>query len=113
MVQLDSAPLLFGTGMAIVDIFALGGVKYLHTHNLGILRWMILPTILYAVQPWLLLKSLEFEGLAVMNILWNLMSDILVTLLGVFYFKEKISNMKLMGVGFGILALILLSMVDE
>jgi multidrug transporter EmrE-like cation transporter len=106
------APLLFATGMAIVDIFALGGVKYIHSQHLPLFKWILGPTLLYALQPWLLYKALSVEGLAVINIMWNLMSDILVTLLGIFYFKETLGQYKLLGLGFGILALILLNIAE-
>jgi drug/metabolite transporter (DMT)-like permease len=101
--------ILFGGGMALIDVFVLGGLKAKH---LGILNGMwILPLamIIYALQPILFLKALSFESLTVMNLFWDLSSDILVTLVGLFYFSEKLSPRRMIGVFLALIALLLLS----
>jgi multidrug transporter EmrE-like cation transporter len=45
----------------------------------------------------------------VMNLMWDLISDILVTMSGFLFFKEKIGPFKKVGVIFSILAMFLLS----
>jgi multidrug transporter EmrE-like cation transporter len=50
--------------------------------------------------------------MTVLNIVWNLMSIILVTCLGLFYFKEKISNVKTIALVLGLFSLFLFSL-DE
>ena len=47
-----------------------------------------------------------------MNLLWNVISSILVTIVGIFYFKEGLTNTKLIGAFFSIVAITLLGM-DE
>lgn len=70
---------------------------------------MIIPMILYAVSPWIFLQALAGESLTIMNLVWDLSSDIVVTLIGLFAFSEKISPVKLMGVMTGIASLFLLT----
>lgn len=108
------SPLFYGFLMATIDAIMLSTIRAI---NLGWIngygwlkgiRWMILPTIVYALQPWIFLKSLSFESLTVMNLLWDMTSDVLVTLVGLLYFKEEISRRKMAGVILSFVAICLL-----
>jgi len=94
--------------MATVDVFMLGILKAI---NLG---WVsksliFLPTLIYAMQPWVFLTSLDYESLTVMNLLWDVLSDVLVTMEGLFFFQEKVSRTKMLGVGLSLISVFLLS----
>ena len=65
--------------------------------------------IFYAFSPLVFLKALSSESLTIMNLVWDLSSDIIVTLIGLFVFSEKISPVKLMGVFIGMCSLVLLT----
>jgi len=91
-----------------VDVFMLGILKAI---NLG---WVsksliFLPTLIYAMQPWVFLTSLDYESLTVMNLLWDVISDVLVTMEGLFFFQEKVSRTKMLGVGLSLISVFLLS----
>ena len=47
-----------------------------------------------------------------MNISWDLISDILVTATGLLYFKEKLTPMKQLGLGFAFVAIVLFACDD-
>lgn len=102
------APLVYGTYMATVDVFMLGILKAI---NLGWVskRLMFLPTLIYAMQPWVFLTSLNYESLTVMNLIWDVLSDVLVTIEGLFFFQEKVSRTKMLGVGLSLISIFLLS----
>ena len=94
--------------MATVDVFMLGILKAI---NLG---WVsksliFLPTLIYAMQPWVFLTSLNYESLTVMNLLWDVISDVLVTVEGLYFFQEKLSRTKMLGVGLSLISVFLLS----
>lgn len=93
-------------GMAGVDVVAFSIIKKISEKAL-VPGFAIVSMILYALQPVLLLQALPYESVAVMNILWNLISSVAVTLLGVFVLQENISTRKMMGVVIGIIALFL------
>ena len=102
------APLVYGAYMATVDVVMLGILKAI---NLG---WVsksliFLPTLIYAMQPWVFLTSLSYESLTVMNLLWDVLSDVLVTMEGLFFFQEKLSRTKMLGVGLSLISVFLLS----
>ncbi len=101
--------IFFGFGMAFIDLIILGGLK---AKSIGLINgfWIIpLAMVIYAIQPVLFFKSLQFESLTVMNLFWDLSSDIFVTALGLFAFKEKLSPRRMLGVGLSLISLLLLS----
>jgi multidrug transporter EmrE-like cation transporter len=105
----DITPLLYGLFMASIDVFMLGIIKMINTGAIKNMLWMAIPTIVYAFQPWIFLQSLRFESMIVMNLLWDLISDVLVTANGVLYFKESLSRTKAFGVMFSLLGIFLMS----
>jgi multidrug transporter EmrE-like cation transporter len=105
----DITPLLYGLFMATIDVFMLAILKLISTGAIKNMLWMALPTLVYALQPWIFLQSLRFESMIVMNLLWDLISDVLVTANGVLYFKETLSRTKTIGVVFSILGIFLMS----
>lgn len=107
--NLEWIPFTFGLVMATLDVFMLGVIKTVSKDQAKLLRWMILPTIIYAIQPWIFLRSLQFESMIVMNLMWDLISNVLVTTAGFLYFKESIGPFKKVGVIFSILAMFLMS----
>lgn len=65
--------------------------------------------LMYSLQPYIFLQALQYESMTVMNILWDVISDILVTVMGIFYFKEQISSLKQVGLMFAFIAIVLMS----
>lgn len=112
MVSLNWIPIAYGALMASIDVFMLGIIKLVSQNQSRLLRWMILPTIIYAIQPWIFLSSLRFESLIVMNLMWDLMSDIMVTGVGLVYFKEKLGPYKTLGVILSFASIVLMSLED-
>ncbi len=110
--QFDLTALGFGGTMALVDAFVLSTLKAFH---LGWIQWrgiLIVSMLIYSFQPLLFLSSLEHNSLTVMNLLWDVMSDVLVTAVGLFYFAEKLTKFKKLGVLFSIISIILLTWKD-
>ena len=111
MVSLNWTPIAYGAVMAGIDVFMLGIIKKVSTQA-WVFRWMIVPTLIYALQPWIFLSSLRFESLIVMNLMWDLISDILVTATGFLYFKERIGPYKTLGVILSFVSIVLMSLQD-
>lgn len=98
--------------MASIDVFMLSIIKAVSENPSRFLKWMILPTVIYAIQPWIFLSSLRFESLIVMNLMWDLISNILVTGAGFLYFQEKIGPYKTLGVILSFVSIVLMSIQD-
>ena len=101
-------PLAFGAALAFNDVISLGLLKAIHLDWLSS-YYFVVPVLLYIVQPFLFFSSLTFESMTVMNIMWDLLSDVLVTVSGVYIFKEKISNSKFMGILLSMVSIYLLT----
>ena len=105
-------PLLYALLMAAIDVISLGTVKYVWATPLSYVSTVSAMTLavgLYALQPLVFYKAIAFEGMAIANLLWNVMSSMLVTMIGVWWFKERLTSMKTLGAFFSILAIVLLT----
>ena len=112
MVAFNWMPLGFGALMASIDVFMLSLIRTVSKDKVRLIRWMIAPTILYAIQPWIFLASMKYETMIVMNLLWDVTSDVMVTLVGLFYFGETVGPFKKIGIVLSFLSMILLSLDD-
>lgn len=106
MISRNIMSILIGLLLAVFDLFNMSMMK-----NIALKRsstiFMGIVTALYAVQPWIFLHGLDFASMTVLNLSWDLMSDILVTLSGLIYFRESLTEYKMVGVLFALVAITL------
>jgi len=92
--------------LAFNDILSLGLTKEISIgKNLKSNYWLIIPMILYAFQILLFHYALTKTSMSVLNITWNLISNVLVTIFGLYYYGEKINNLKTIALGFAIVSI--------
>ena len=106
-------PIIFGTIMAIIDIAMMSAVKMV---SLRTMSWNVgvpLAIGIYALQPLIFLKAMTYEGMVVTNLVWNLMSNVIVTLQGVFIFGESIKGLRWLGIAMSLVALTILAYTDN
>ncbi len=97
----------YGLAFGALDSIALPIIKGIST---GWNKWLILiPMFLYGASPLLFLKALEKETLTIMNLVWDMSSDLIVTVIGLFFFAEKLPPLKLLGVALSFVSLFLMS----
>lgn len=99
--------LLFGLGFGLLDATALPIIK--NVSKGWNLWWMVIPMIIYGLSPFMFLKALSAETLTIMNLVWDLSSDVIITLIGLFVFAENVPPVKLLGVSFSFIALFLMT----
>lgn len=107
--MLNLIPIGLASFMAFIDAFTLAGLKEL---SIGAIEWrnfLPISMLIYSLQPIIFIQSLKYESMTVMNQLWDVLSDLIVTFLGLFYFKEKVSSIKKLGLIFAFISIILLS----
>lgn len=97
-----------GFFMAAIDVFVLSMMKL---KSIGSLNGWVLPlaVLVYSIQPLIFYKSLGQETMTVMNLFWDLSSDVLVTLVGLFVFKEYLTPRRMAGVVLSLVSLFLLA----
>lgn len=106
-------PIIFGTVMAILDLVMMGSVKMIHNGTLSVGIGIPISVGIYALEPLLFLKAMNYEGMAVMNLIWNLMSDVLVTLQALLVFGETIKGIRWVAVGMAIVSLSIFAYTDD
>jgi EamA domain-containing membrane protein RarD len=104
--------LLVGFLLAMNDVLSFGITKAVSAQQLKSISWLIIPTILYALQIWLFYYGLKKTTMTVLNISWNLFSNVLVTILGIYYFGEKINDLKSIALLFAFVSISLFAIDD-
>ena len=100
--------LCYGCVLALVDVAMMPITKLVSKKALPL--WcMVIPTLLYAADPWIFLQSLRTETMVVMNFVWNLISNVLIIFTGLILFGEKITPMKGIGIALSVVSLMCLT----
>jgi hypothetical protein len=98
--------LVYGFILAINDLFSMGITKEITIGNLT-KNWLFVSFILYGGQMLLFYNGLKITPMTTLNLSWNLFSNIIITALGLFYYKENLSYTEAYGVGFALISLFL------
>jgi multidrug transporter EmrE-like cation transporter len=111
MENLFNSGLFFGLILASNDVINMSIVKNI---SLGVLtqNWLYLVYILYGFQMIIFYKGVQVTGMSVLNLTWNLISNIVITLIGLFYFKENITHLERWGIIFAMFALFLFELAQ-
>ena len=109
----NTLPIFFGSIMAIIDICMMSCIKMISQGTIP--SWWGTPMAvgLYSLEPLIFLKAMNYEGMIVTNLVWNLASNIIVTLQGVFFFGESIKGLRWLGVLMSIFSLGLFAYTNE
>ena len=83
-------------------------LKMRHTGELTGNWVFVFAFIVYGAQTIIFYKALSYANLTIMNILWDLTSDVLVTIIGLYYFKEATTFKQKIGIVMGGTAMLLL-----
>jgi drug/metabolite transporter (DMT)-like permease len=106
-------PVFFGTILASLDIAMMGTAKMISEGTLPHYPATMAAVGMYALVPLIFIRALKYEGMVVTNLVWNLMSNVIVTLQGVFIFGESIKGLRWVGIAMSLVSLALLAYTDE
>jgi multidrug transporter EmrE-like cation transporter len=106
-------PIVFGLAMSILDVVMMGILKMSNKGQISVGTALPIATLVYSLEPFLFMKSLKYESLTAMNLIWDLTSDVLVTCMGVFYFKESIKGLRWLAVLFALFSLGLFAYTED
>ena len=105
--------LLYTSAMASIDVVMMVLLKLARSSSSSFssFRPWVLPftMILYSLEPYLFNRTLAFEGMGLINALWDSTSTVLIAIVGVFMFGEKISRIQWLGVGVCVVGIMLMS----
>jgi drug/metabolite transporter (DMT)-like permease len=69
--------------------------------------------MLYAIFPFIFYRSLSTNSMTVMNLLRDIISDVLVAVIGIFVFGETLSSLQWLGMVLAIVGITLLGCCDD
>jgi len=110
--RFSALPIFLGTMMASLDVVMMSLAKLSSKGKMTYGTALPIATLVYAFEPYIFFKSLNYESLTAMNLIWDLTSDIVVTVLGVFYFGESIKGLRWLAVLFAMFSLALFAYTD-
>ena len=110
--KFDLLPIVFGIVMALIDISMMGTLKLVDQGKLAYALGFPIATVLYAFEPYVFLKAMTHSNMVATNLIWNLASNILVTLSGVFFFGESIKGLKWVAIGLSLFSLAIFAYTD-
>lgn len=110
--KFNTLPVVLGLLMSSLDVLMMTLGKYTSKGRIPFAKGLTLGTLAYSVEPYLFFKSLGYESMTTMNLIWDLTSDILVTILGVFWFGESIKGIRWIAVLFALVSLGLFAYTD-
>jgi len=110
--RFDMLPIVFGTVMALIDITMMGTLKLVDQGKLAYAVGLPVATLLYAFEPYVFLKAMTHSNMVTTNLIWNLASNILVTLTGVFFFRESIKGLKWLAIALSLFSLAIFAYTD-
>ena len=99
--------LFYGTLLASVDIVMMPIAKWVSKGTLSV-SWMALASLIYALDPWIFLKSLSGETMMIMNMVWNMTSNIVIVGIGYILFSERVSMVKSIGIVLSFISILLM-----
>jgi multidrug transporter EmrE-like cation transporter len=106
-------PIAFGAVMAFMDVIMMFTAKFVHLHKISYPVGLAVATAVYAVEPYLFFRSMNYESMTAMNLIWDLSSDIVVTLAGLFVFGESIKGLRWIAIAMSIISLGLFAYTEE
>jgi multidrug transporter EmrE-like cation transporter len=100
--------IVLGLILALIDIISMTSVKEISIKNLEE-KWIIFAFMLYGSHMILFRYGLSNTSISMstLNLTWNLFSSIVITIIGIYYYKENITNLQMYGVLFGLVSLLL------
>ena len=107
--KFDMLPIILGSIMGLIDVFMMASLKMVHNKTLSSRIGIPFSVGVYALQPLIFFKALDYESMVIMNLVWDLTSDIFVTLQGILVFGESFKGIKLLGVVLSFISLALMA----
>ncbi|MDO8565876.1 MAG: transporter [Candidatus Moranbacteria bacterium] len=101
---------LIGIGLSIITVFADALIKHASLQS-AFSGWktLVLGAIIYGMTAFGWFFVMRSVKLSTLGVLYGVSCIIVLTLVGVFYFQEKINSLEIFGITLAIISLIILS----
>ena len=106
------AKYMFALYMSVIDAIVLTLLK---SHKIGMVQgfWVFpFAFIVYGFQSIMFYIALSFGSMTVLNVLWDVISDVIVSLIGVYFFGESLNTIQCIGLVLSLVGITLLGVHD-
>ena len=101
---------VIGIGLSLITVFGDALVKHASLKpNLSGWIWLVLGALIYGVTAFGWFFVMRKLKLSTAGVVYSISIIVFLTLISVFYFKEKISLMEIVGISLAIISLIILT----
>jgi drug/metabolite transporter (DMT)-like permease len=73
-------------------------------------KWIVISIIINIITIYITFIGLKYTSLTILNMQWNVISNIIVTIVGVLYFNEVHSTYEIIGLTLGFISIMILSL---
>ena len=95
--------------MATLDAVMMISIKKYYIGDFTFFFGIVVPMLIYSLQPLLFYKALDKEGIGIYNVLWDSMSNIFVLLAGILIFSERVTTTKYIGMVLSFIGILLMT----
>ena len=102
--------ILIGIGLSLITVLADVFIKHASLSS-GFSGWklLVIGALIYGLTAFGWFFAMKGAKLSFLGVLYSIIIVLFLTLVSVFYFKEKISGMEIFGIGLAITSLIILA----
>jgi drug/metabolite transporter (DMT)-like permease len=105
--------IFIGIILSIIDIICFSLTKTIFINKDINRLWLSLPFILYGGQILLFFYGLNNASMGELNIIWNIVSSIVVAIVGVYLYMEEFNNIKIIALLLGLVSIFLFYLADD
>jgi multidrug transporter EmrE-like cation transporter len=106
MIDIFKYSIFFAIMLAFNDIINMSITKKINLNELSS-NWLYFTYLLYGFQMIIFYYGIKITPMSVLNLTWNLLSNIVIMIIGIYYFKENITHLETWGILFALFALFL------
>lgn len=106
-------PVFFGVVLAMGDITMMTSAKMVSQGTLSSAVGLPISMSSYALVAYLFSRALTYERMVVTNLVWNMMSNVIVTLSGVILFGESIKGLRWIAIGMSLVAMSIFAYTND
>jgi len=94
--------------LAVIGTVSLIVIKHIDDKSLSN-KWILVPIVISIASLFITFVGLQYTTFTILNMQWNVMSNIIVTIAGILYFNEVHSIYEIIGLTLGFLSVMMLS----
>ena len=78
------------------------------------MKYLVIGVIIYGIViPYMIIKTLNFDGIGTVNLMWNIITTVAMIIIGYYIFNEKISHLHVISLMLGIASIVVLYFASD